>query len=67
MLFRSEKLRRDIPEFQPQISLEEGLGRVYSAMKRENRIPDSDLSTWEDRIIAEQRKVGLLKLTDPAV
>jgi nucleoside-diphosphate-sugar epimerase len=57
-VYSPEKLMRDVPEFQPQVSLEEGLARILAAMKRDKRIPDSDLSTWEDRLIAEQRKVG---------
>lgn len=55
--FSAEKLFRDVPEFQPRISLAEGMARVLEAMEREARIPDSDALTWEDRIIAAQRRV----------
>ncbi|MFC1453794.1 NAD-dependent epimerase/dehydratase family protein [Verrucomicrobiota bacterium] len=61
-IYSPEKLMRDVPEFQPRISLQDGLARVLEAMERENRIPDSDLETWEDRLIAAQKAVGELKL-----
>jgi nucleoside-diphosphate-sugar epimerase len=60
-IYSPEKLMRDVPEFQPRISLQDGLARVLEAMEREKRIPDSDLETWEDRLIAAQRAVGELK------
>ena len=50
---------RDVPEFRPRLSLQEGLARVYAAMQREHRIPDSDKEDWEDRLIAAQRTVSL--------
>lgn len=52
--YSSEKLFRDVPEFHPRISLEEGMRQVFEAMQREGRIPNSDEITWEDKII--QRK-----------
>ena len=55
--YSAEKLFRDIPEFQPAVSLEEGLRRVIEEMDRQNRVPDSDLTDWEDQIIAAQRQV----------
>jgi nucleoside-diphosphate-sugar epimerase len=55
--YSAEKLRRDVPEFCPVVSLEEGMQRVIEAMDRAGRIPDSDLEDWEDRIIAVQRRV----------
>jgi hypothetical protein len=57
-IYSPDKLMRDVPEFRPRISLKEGLARVLEAMERENRIPDSDKETWEDKLIAAQRKVG---------
>jgi hypothetical protein len=54
---------RDVPEFRPKVSLTELQQRVLDAMRRENRIPDSDKEDWEDRLIAAQRKVGELKLS----
>ena len=56
-IFDSSKLFRDVPEFQPCISLEQGMAQVIEALDRENRIPDSDHIEWEDRIIAAQRRV----------
>lgn len=48
----NEKLRRDVPEWQPRISLEEGMRRVFREMEEAGRIPDSSLEVWEDEIIA---------------
>jgi nucleoside-diphosphate-sugar epimerase len=55
--YSAEKLGRDVPEFQPRVSLEEGIAGVLAAMDREGRIPNSDQESWEDRIIAAQRSV----------
>jgi len=49
--YSAEKLFRDVPEFQPSISLEEGMTEVLQVMEVEGRIPDSDLLSWEDEII----------------
>jgi nucleoside-diphosphate-sugar epimerase len=55
--YSPEQLFRDVPDFHPQISLETGMALVLESMVREGRIPDSDLLTWEDDIIARQRRV----------
>ena len=55
--YSSEKLFRDVPEFQPKISLEQGMREVFEVMQRENRIPNSDDIEWEDRIIAQWRRI----------
>jgi len=62
LLFSPEKLMRDVPEFHPRISLEDGMAEIFEAMVREKRISDSDRETWEDCLIAAQRKVGELIL-----
>lgn len=49
--YSSEKLFRDVPEFQPEISLEVGMASVIETMDREGRIPNSDAFAWEDEII----------------
>lgn len=49
--FDSEKLFRDVPAFRPKISLEDGMRHVIDAMDRQNRIPNSDLESWEDDLI----------------
>lgn len=49
--YSSERLMRDVPEFVPTISLEEGMIEVFEAMKQGDRIPNSDNETWEDEII----------------
>jgi len=48
---------RDVPEFQPRVSLEAGMIQVLEAMQREGRIPSADENTWEDEIIEKQRNV----------
>ena len=65
-IYSPEALMRDVPEFQPRISLKEGLAFVLAAMERENRIPDSDKEVWEDRLIAAQRSVNELNLSPPS-
>jgi nucleoside-diphosphate-sugar epimerase len=55
--YSSEKLFRDVPEFHPQISLEQGMTQVFEAMEREGRIPNSDELKWEDEIIERQKRV----------
>ncbi len=57
--YSPEKLFRDVPEFQPQVSLEEGMAQVVEAMEREGRIPDSGQSTWEDEIISRMKSLGI--------
>ncbi|MGH7213172.1 MAG: hypothetical protein ACREIT_00090 [Tepidisphaeraceae bacterium] len=58
LYYSAEKLFRDVPEYQPRVSLEEGMRQVLEAMDREGRVPNSDAQEWEDRIIAAQRRVG---------
>lgn len=60
--YDSSKLMRDVPEFAPKISLEEGLTRVIEAMDKAGRIPNSDDLPWEDKIIEAQRKVRNVKI-----
>jgi nucleoside-diphosphate-sugar epimerase len=55
--YSSEKLFRDVPEFHPQISLEQGMTQVFDVMEREGRIPNSDELKWEDEIIERYRKL----------
>jgi nucleoside-diphosphate-sugar epimerase len=57
-IYSPARLMRDVPEFRPRISLEAAIANVYEAMQRENRVPDSDKETWEDRLVAAQRGVG---------
>ncbi len=55
--YSAEKLFRDVPEFQPQVSLEQGMMQVFEVMEREGRIPNSDELKWEDEIIEKQKGV----------
>ena len=61
-IYSPARLMRDVPEFRPRVALEGALARVLETMDREGRIPDSDQSDWEDRLIAAQRQVGELEL-----
>ena len=60
MYYSSEKLMRDVAEFHPKMSLEQGMSEVFEVMEREGRIPDSDELKWEDEIIEKQRQVTKL-------
>jgi nucleoside-diphosphate-sugar epimerase len=62
--YSADKLIRDVPEFQPVISLEEGMAHVIEAMDRDGRIPDSDTIAWEDPIIQAQRSIHSTYETD---
>lgn len=53
--YSSEKLFRAVPEFQPQVSLEQGMTQVFDVMEREGRIPNSDELKWEDEIITRYK------------
>jgi nucleoside-diphosphate-sugar epimerase len=55
--YSSEKLFRDVPEFHPQISLEQGMRQVFEVMEREGRIPNSDELKWEDGIIKRYKRL----------
>ncbi len=61
-IYSAEKLFRDVPEFQPTVSLDAGVRQVIEAMDADGRIPDSDRLTWEDRLIEAQRAVGKTNL-----
>lgn len=60
--YSSDKIFRDVPEFQPAISLEEGMRMVFDYMDEKGVIPNSDELTWEDKIIEAQRNVGRVTL-----
>ena len=55
--YGAEKLFRDVPEFAPQISLEEGARRVFESMREQERIPRSEPGGWEDRVIERVEKM----------
>ena len=57
VIYNSEKLFRDVPEFSPKISLNEALADTISDMDRIGRIPDSDAITWEDRLIESIQQI----------
>lgn len=60
-IYDSQRLFRDVPEFAPKVSLEEGLTQLYKAMQQRGSIANSDGVDWEDRLIAAQRQVGLAR------
>ena len=51
LYYSVEKLYSDVPDFQPHVSLEEGMRQVLEIMDRDDRIPNSDKLNCEDRII----------------
>jgi nucleoside-diphosphate-sugar epimerase len=53
-VYSPDKLMRDVPEFAPRISLEDGIVNVLEALDKSDRIPNSDELTWEDQIIDAQ-------------
>jgi nucleoside-diphosphate-sugar epimerase len=55
--YSGEKLVRDVPEFQPRISLEEGMRRVHASLQEEDRIPPSEPGGWEDTVIERARSM----------
>lgn len=55
--YSPEKLFRDVPEFQPTVSLAEGMKQVIEVMDAEGRIPDAGSNEWEDAIITAQKRV----------
>ena len=58
--YSCKKLMRDVPEFQPKISLESGMRQVIDSMDLKNQIPNSDNTNyWEDQIIKSQKKVRI--------
>ena len=57
-IYSADRLFRDVPEFQPRISLAEGMARVIEILDSESRIPNSDESDWEDTLIEAQRRVS---------
>ena len=60
--YSSARIQRDVPEFQPAVSLEEGLRRSFQYLDAKGLVEDSDAHTWEDRVIAAQRQVGTIAI-----
>lgn len=56
--YSSKKIFRDIPEFVPTITLEEGMAQIINYMDQNNMIPNSDELKWEDDLIQAQRQIG---------
>lgn len=54
LLYSAEKIRRDIPEFNPMISLAEGMADAFEYLERKGLVEDVPLNDWEDQIIANQ-------------
>lgn len=61
-IYSPDKIFRDVPEFLPRVSLEEGMRRVLEALDKDGRIRNSDKYDWEDRIIAVQRNIRAVKI-----
>jgi nucleoside-diphosphate-sugar epimerase len=63
--YSADKLFRDVPEFRPVVTLEQGMTQVLDAMDREGRVPEAGRSTWEDELIAAQRRVACVTDAGP--
>ena len=61
--YSPEKLFRDVPEFQPTVSLAEGMAQVMAVWEANGRIPPAQSNTWEDPIIAAQQNAFASKET----
>lgn len=53
-----EKIARDIPEFRPVTTLENGLARTVEYLERNGWIPDCRQFCWEDDLIEAMRQAG---------
>ena len=56
--YDTRKIARDIPEFDPKVSWEEGARRTVADMEAEGRLQNSDDDDFEDRLIAEWERLG---------
>ncbi len=54
LLYSAAKLQRDVPEFVPRISLEEGLADAFEHLENQGLVEEVPVDDWEDRIIATQ-------------
>jgi nucleoside-diphosphate-sugar epimerase len=48
-----KKVARDIPDFKPSISLEEGLRKTFDYLDENRLIPNCEEAVWEDNIISK--------------
>lgn len=55
-LFDNAKIKRDIPEFQVEISLHDGLRMMLDWYEREGHLPDPDKERLEDRLVDMHRQ-----------
>ena len=55
LLYSAAKLQRDVPEFQPSVSLHDGLADAFAHLEAHGLVEDVPLGDWEDRIIEIQR------------
>jgi nucleoside-diphosphate-sugar epimerase len=62
VIYNGEKLYRDVPEFNPHMTLEAYIEDILASLDATGRIPDSDKVLWEDPIIAAQRGVRSAKV-----
>ncbi len=57
LLFSSAKVQRDVPEFQPSVTMEQGLADAFEHLDRRGAVDAVERDGWEDRIIAAQQGV----------
>ena len=56
--YSNEKSLRDIPEFRPQFSLEDGIRDVYLKMRESGSIAESEKGGWEDEVIKRIKSIS---------
>jgi nucleoside-diphosphate-sugar epimerase len=55
LMYSAAKLQRDVPEFQPAVSLRDGLADAFEYLEAHALVEDVPPGDWEDRIIDVQR------------
>jgi hypothetical protein len=55
LMYSAAKLQRDVPEFQPAVSLRDGLADAFEYLVAHALVEDVPPGDWEDRIIDVQR------------
>lgn len=57
-LYSAAKLQRDVPEFQPKITLQKGITDALEYLDREGLLEEMQEGDWEDQMIAIQKSAA---------
>ncbi len=68
-VYSSSKLRRDVPEYRPATSYEDGIRRTVAWMDQHNQVVSADTDPFEDKLIAlwERFEADAIKNLSPKV